>query len=149
MESQFSFQCLKLMYFPLEFKREATRPGVLWGLLMGSGHTVCGQELQLHIPETLFPHRGPAHISFVFIRGFLLLFIYLFLAVLGLRCYAGNDVRASHFGGFSCCSERTLGCIGFSSCGTWALQLEFPGSRPQPQQFWHTGLVALQHAGSS
>ena len=57
---------------------------------MGSGHTVCG----LHIPETLFPHPGPAHISFVFIRGVLLLFMYLFLAVLGLCCYAGYSLVA-------------------------------------------------------
>ena len=28
-EARFTFQCLKLMYFPLELKREATRPGVL------------------------------------------------------------------------------------------------------------------------
>lgn len=40
------------------------------GLLMGSGHTMCGQVLQLHIPEALFPHPDPAYISFVFIRVF-------------------------------------------------------------------------------
>ena len=92
---------------------------------MESGHTVCGQELQLHIPETLFPHPGPAHISFVFIRVFLLLFIYLLAKNLGCagssllcRLLSSGDVQASHFGGFSWCRERTLGHLGFSSCGT-------------------------------
>ena len=36
---------------------------------------------------------------------FILLFIYLFMAVLGLRCGA----RASHCGGFSCCGAQALG----------------------------------------
>ena len=54
-----------------------------------------------------------------------LLFIYLFLASLGLRC----GVRASHCGGFSCCRARALGvwasvvvAHGLSSCGSWALE---------------------------
>ena len=40
-------------------------------------------------------------------------------------------------------------CTGFSSCGTWAQQLWLRGSRAQAQQLWLTGLVALQHVGSS
>ena len=42
-------------------------------------------------------------------------------------------------------SRRT----GFSSCGTQAQQLWLVGSREQAQQLWRTGLVALQHVGSS
>ena len=38
---------------------------------------------------------------------------------------------------------------GFGSCGTWAQQLWLVGSRVQAPQLWHTGLVALQHVGSS
>ena len=40
-------------------------------------------------------------------------------------------------------------CTGFSSCGTWAQQLWFPGSRVQAQQLWRTGLVAPWQVGSS
>ena len=39
--------------------------------------------------------------------------------------------------------------VGFSSCGTWAQQLWIAGSTAQAQQLWCTGLVALQHVGSS
>ena len=53
------------------------------------------------------------------------LFIYLFLAALGLRC----GVWASHCGGFSCRGARALGtwasvvvAHGLSSCGSWALE---------------------------
>jgi len=40
---------------------------------------------------------------------------------------------ASHFDGFSCCRVRALGCEGFSSCGVWAQELQFLGSRAQAQ----------------
>ena len=50
-------------------------------------------------------------------------FIYLFMAVLGLRCGA----RASHCGGFSCCGAQALGTRasvvvtrGLTSCGARA-----------------------------
>ena len=39
--------------------------------------------------------------------------------------------------------------LGFSSCGTQTQQLWLAGSRPQAQQLWHMGLVALRHVGSS
>ena len=29
---------------------------------------------------------------------------------------------SSHCGGLSCCRAWTLGCLGFSSCGSWALE---------------------------
>ena len=51
---------------------------------------------------------------------FMNVFIYLFLAALGLRCSA----RASHCGGISCCGAWALGAwasvvvaCGLSSCG--------------------------------
>ena len=40
-------------------------------------------------------------------------------------------------------------CMGFSSCGTWAQQLQLLGSGAQAQQLWCMGLFALQHVGSS
>ena len=61
----------------------------------------------------------------------MILFIFLFLVVLGLRCYEGFSLVAvsgaalelhcvaSRCGGFSCCGAWALGCLGFSSCGTW------------------------------
>ena len=40
-------------------------------------------------------------------------------------------------------------CTGLNSCGTRTQQLWHTGSRTQAQSLWRTGLVALQHAGSS
>ena len=100
--------------------------------------------------------------------------IYLFLAVLGLRCcmqafftfyfllffFRLSLVATS--GGYS-----SLWCVGFSlqwllllrsvgsrrtgfsSCGTWAQQLWLMGPRVQAQQLWRMGLVAPWHVGSS
>ena len=91
------------------------------------------------------------HLSFIYLFIYLSiylfltfkkLFIYLFMAVLGLRCYvwaflqlrrAGATLRcgarASHCGGFSCCGARALGAWAsvvvaprLSSCGLWALE---------------------------
>ena len=62
-------------------------------------------------------------------------FIYLFLAMLGLRwcsgfslvsgsrCFSICSVRASHYSGFSCCRARALGHAGCSSCRSWSLEL--------------------------
>ena len=74
-----------------------------------------------------------------------LIFIYLFLTVLGLRCSAGFSLVAAS-GGYSpaagcrlltavasCCRAQALGWADFSSCGTWAQQLWFLGSRAQAQ----------------
>ena len=62
---------------------------------------------------------------FFFNMNVLCLFIYLFLAALGLPCCA----RASHCSGFSCCGARALGvqasvavARGLSSCGLRALE---------------------------
>ena len=50
---------------------------------------------------------------------FLILFAYLFLATLGLCCYAwvfsSCRARASHYGGCSCCGAQA---VGFGSCGS-------------------------------
>lgn len=44
----------------------------------------------------------------------------------------GDDVWAPHCRGFSC-AARALGCVDFSSWGTWARQLQPLGSRVQAQ----------------
>ena len=71
--------------------------------------------------------------------------MYLFLAVLGLRCCA----RASHCSGFSLLQSTGSRHVGFSSCGARASVVVAPGSRAQAQQLWRTGLVAPWHVGSS
>ena len=52
------------------------------------------------------------------------LFIYVFLAALGLCCYlwvfSSCSTWASHCGGFSCCRAWAPGCEGLSSDGSWA-----------------------------
>ena len=104
----------------------------------------------------------PLYIFFPLLTIFcFLIFIYLFLAALGLCCYTWAfsscsergatlhcGVRASHYAGFSCyrarasvvavrglssCGMQAPGPVGFSSCGTWAQQLWLAGSRAQAQ----------------
>ena len=72
-------------------------------------------------------------------------------------CWVFTAARA-----FSDCSERGCSCTGCpGSSLQWLLllqsvgsrasrlqQLQFVSSRPQAQQLWLTGLVALQHVGS-
>ena len=82
-------------------------------------------------------------------------FIYLFLAVLGLRCcedfslvaasggYSSCGTWASHCSGFSCWGAQILGRISVSSCSTWVQQLRLLGSKAQTQRLWHTGFVAV------
>ena len=79
--------------------------------------------------------------DFFFLIFKIYLFIYLFLAVLGLRFCEGflqlrqagaalhRGVRASHYRGLSCCGAQA------------------PDA--QAQQLWLTGLVAPRHVGSS
>ena len=102
--------------------------------------------MELHCAEFLF---------------FLILFIYLFLAELGLRCCsrAFLQLRQTNYSSLWCkgFSLRWLlllqsmrsTCTGFSSCGSWAQQLWLKGSRAQAQQLWRMGLVVPQHVGSS
>ena len=52
------------------------------------------------------------------------------------------SVWASHCLGFPCCKTQTLGCMGSSSCGTWAQQLQHLGSSScgtWAQQLLHLG----------
>ena len=43
--------------------------------------------------------------------------------------YSNRGVWASHRCGFSCYGAQALGCVGFSSCCTWAQYLWLTGSR--------------------
>ena len=97
----------------------------------------------------------------VFCKYIFCLFVCLFLAVLGLRCHGDFSLVAVIQGYSLAAVHRFLiavgslllntgsRCTGFSSCGTWAQQLWFPGSRVQAQQLWRTGLVAPWQVGSS
>ena len=49
-----------------------------------------------------------------------ILFYYLFLAALGLRCCMQVFSSCSEWG-LLCCGERASHCGGFSCCGAWAL----------------------------
>ena len=104
---------------------------------------------------------GPFHPNF-YSRIFKIIFkIYLFLAVLGLCCCMGFSLIAVSRGYSSlhCTGFLLQGLVllrrtgwrapSFSSCGTWARQLPFLGSKAQAQQFWRMGWVAPWHLGSS
>ena len=81
---------------------------------------------------------------------FFFIFIFGYVGSSLLRCglFLSGGVWASCCGDFSCCGQA-VECAYFCSCGTWAQQLWLPGSGAQAQELWHTGLVALQHVGSS
>ena len=66
---------------------------------------------------------------------FIILFTYLCLAVLSLRCYMRSFSSCSDRGATLCCSVWASHCGSFS-CGAWA------------QQLWCKGLVARRHVGS-
>ena len=82
--------------------------------------------------------KGPREVLFFFFN------ICLFnLAVLGLCCCeqafcsCGKQgllftyvSQASHRGGFSCCRAQALGCVGFGSCGSQALEHRFSSCGP-------------------
>ena len=88
-------------------------------------------------------------------------FIYLFLAALVLRCCVRLSlvVASEGYSSLRCAGFllqwllllRSTGsrCVGFSSCGMRAQQLQLMGSREQAQQLWRTGLVTPRHVGSS
>ena len=95
---------------------------------------------------------------------FIILFMYLFLAVLGLHCLtdlslsipAASEaalfscvVWASHWSGLSCCGAQVLGCTDVHSCSIWAQQLRLQGPRTQAQELLGTGFVIPRHVGSS
>ena len=58
------------------------------------------------------------------------------MTVLSLCCSMdtlGWRTWASHCGGFSCRGARALRLASFSTYGTWAQELQLPGSRAQVQ----------------
>ena len=86
--------------------------------------------------------------------------MYVILAVLDICCWVGFlwlrcagaalqcSVQASHCGSFLV-QSRGSRVHGFTSCSRWAQWLWLLGSRVQAQYLQRTGLVALQHVGSS
>lgn len=49
--------------------------------------------------------------------------------------FSSRSAQVSHCG-FSCCRVQALGLGDFSRHGTWARQLQFPGSSAQALSFW-------------
>ena len=96
---------------------------------------------------------------YLFLKNYL--FIYLFLAVLGLRFCARAFSSCGEQGPLfiavrgpltvtaSLVVEHRLQMRRLSNCGSRAQQLWLVGSRAQPQQLWCTGSVAPRHVGSS
>ena len=87
-------------------------------------------------------------------RQIMLLFFWLhqvFIAVRGLSLTAFSSLRCAGFSLQWLLLLWSSGSrhVGFSSCGMQAQQSWLAGSRAQAQQFQCTGLVALQHVGSS
>ena len=78
-------------------------------------------------------------------------FIYLFLAVLDLRCCAGFFSSCSKQGLLSSCGVRASHCSDFSCAAQVPGRRGFSiaGSRAQAPQLWHTGLAAPRAVGSS
>ena len=80
----------------------------------------------------------PLHV-FIF-KIIIYLFIYLFLTVLSLHCWAGFSLVVAS-GGYSLAAvpgllivvtlqnSISIECTGFSSCTVWAQQLQLPGSK--------------------
>ena len=109
---------------------------------------------------------------FIFLINLFILFRYFWLPrvfvaarVLSLVAASGgySSLRCTRFSLRWLLLLRSTGsrCAGFSSCGTWAQQLQragsraqlqqlwLVGSRTQAQQLWRTGLVAPRHVGPS
>ena len=70
-----------------------------------------------------------------FIRSFIRLFIFLFLAALGLRCcgwtFSSCSAWTSYCSGFCCCRASAPGSRGFSSCDSRAPESGFSGHGPR------------------
>ena len=107
-----------MFFHPLTFSLYVSL-GLKW---VSCRQHIYGPCLCIH-SASLCPLVG-AFNPFTFLKNYL--FIYLFLAALGLHCGA----RASHCSGFSCCGARAsdtrasvVVACGLSSCGSWALEL--------------------------
>ena len=67
-------------------------------------------------------------LSFLYFILFLInLFIYLFLAALGLRCYAWAFLKLQRVGAALCCGAGSSHCGGFSCCRARALSVRASG----------------------
>ena len=85
-------------------------------------------------PFYKFSSKLPVHCHWLFSTALFFKNIYLFLPVLGPDCCMGFSlvvesrgyclvaVWASRCRGFSCCGGQVLGCSGFSSCSSLALE---------------------------
>ena len=110
-------------------------PEVLWGILKRSKIIIMVMVAQL----CEYTKKKKQLSCTVFYN-----FIYLFLAVLGLRCClhrSSSGVRASHCGGFSCCRAWALGHADFSSRRLWALE--------HGPNIWWKGFIDPRYVGSS
>ena len=109
------------------------------------------------IPSMAFSSMGNCHFIPYFITTFLI-FLYLFLPVLGLHCWLFSSCReqgilsrcctwASHWGGFSYCRAWALGHSGFSSCGSQALEHSLNSCGTGAQllcSMWHLPRSAME-----
>ena len=74
----------------------------------------------------------------MYVNKHVLLFISLFLALLGLCCCVQTSPAAVN----RACGARAAHCSGFSCRGAGAV-------RAQAQSLWHVGLVATRHGGEA
>ena len=83
---------------------------------------------------------------------------YLFLAMLGLRCFVWSfsalvvasrtlccGVWASYCAGFSCCQAQDVECTGVSGCSMWVQELQRVGSECMGFSSGGTGSVGVVH----
>jgi len=83
----------------------------------------------------------------------IILFIYLFLVVMGLFCRvsfplvaakgscSNCSARDSHCSGFAYCRPQALRCLGFSSCSSWTLEHRLHSCGTQASllhSMWHS-----------
>ena len=107
-------------------------------------------------PRNVLEHyRVSVGISFLSFSFFLYFWLWVFFAVKAfLQLQRKGATLQSWYAGFSLqwvllCRALALGYIGFSSCSTWAQQMQLPGSRAGAKQLWHGGLVVARHVEPS
>ena len=86
-------------------------------------------------------------LSLFFFNKFIYLFIYLFLAVLGLRFCARAFSSCGERGATLHRGARASHCRNLSFCGLSCCRAQAPDA--QAQQLWLTGPIAPRHVGSS
>ena len=78
------------------------------------------------------------------------IYLFLFMAVLGLHCCASTFSSCSEQGLLSSCREMSFHCSDFSCFRTWALGVWASVTAVHAfSMLWYTGLVALWHVGLS